>query len=163
RDLGEETTTRRKDPSLAIYGRGAAIARGRGGLIADTKVELGTHADGLRPLAAAVLTPDSSRVREASGSGPGRAHGPADEPVGPGTKVESGAAAAGVLPLADEVLTPDCSRFWKASEYEPGRARWSYDKQFGRDWSATLTDWDRSSPGRESPDDVVRETRARYV
>ncbi|WP_454860843.1 phosphoribosylaminoimidazolesuccinocarboxamide synthase [Promicromonospora soli] len=79
------------------------------------------------------------------------------------TKFEFGVDTDGVLTLADEVLTPDSSRFWKASEYEPGRAQWSYDKQFVRDWSSTLTDWDRTYPGPEVPDDVVKETRARYV
>ncbi|MFD6140607.1 phosphoribosylaminoimidazolesuccinocarboxamide synthase [Promicromonospora sp. NPDC060271] len=114
KDLGEETTSRLRDLSLTIYERGAEIARERGVLIADTKFEFGTDADG-------------------------------------------------VLTLADEVLTPDSSRFWKASEYEPGRGQWSYDKQFVRDWSSTLTDWDRTYPGPEIPADVVAETRARYV
>lgn len=79
------------------------------------------------------------------------------------TKFEFGHDAAGTLTLADEVLTPDSSRFWKASEYEPGRPQWSYDKQFVRDWSSTLTDWNRTEPGPAIPDDVVAETRARYV
>ena len=69
----------------------------------------------------------------------------------------------GEVTLIDEVLTPDSSRFWKASEYEPGRGQWSYDKQFVRDWSSTLTDWDRTYPGPEIPADVVAETRARYI
>lgn len=79
------------------------------------------------------------------------------------TKFEFGLDADGVLTLGDEVLTPDSSRFWKASEYEPGRAQWSYDKQFVRDWSSSLTTWDRTYPGPEVPDDIVKETRARYV
>jgi phosphoribosylaminoimidazole-succinocarboxamide synthase len=79
------------------------------------------------------------------------------------TKFEFGVDTDGVLTLADEVLTPDSSRFWKASEYEPGRSQWSYDKQFVRDWSSTLTDWDRTYPGPAIPADVVKETRARYV
>jgi len=79
------------------------------------------------------------------------------------TKFEFGRDAAGVLTLGDEVLTPDSSRFWKVSEYEPGRPQWSYDKQFVRDWSSSLKDWDRTAPGPVVPDDVVAETRARYV
>jgi len=79
------------------------------------------------------------------------------------TKFEFGWDAAGTLVLADEVLTPDSSRFWKVSEYEPGRQQWSYDKQFVRDWSSSLTSWDRTYPGPEVPVDVVAETRARYV
>lgn len=79
------------------------------------------------------------------------------------TKFEFGRDADGVLTLGDEVLTPDSSRFWKVSEYDPGRSQWSYDKQFVRDWSSSLTDWDRTDPGPEVPVDVVAETQARYV
>lgn len=79
------------------------------------------------------------------------------------TKFEFGWDSEGELVLADEVLTPDSSRFWKASEYVPGRPQWSYDKQFVRDWSSSLTSWNRTYPGPEVPPAVVAETRARYV
>jgi phosphoribosylaminoimidazole-succinocarboxamide synthase len=79
------------------------------------------------------------------------------------TKLEFGRDAAGTLTLADEVLTPDSSRFWKVAEYQPGRPQWSYDKQYLRDWSSSLTSWDRSYPGPPIPPDVVAETRARYL
>ena len=79
------------------------------------------------------------------------------------TKFEFGRDASGSLILADEVLTPDSSRFWKVSEYQPGRPQWSYDKQYLRDWSSSLGDWDRTYPGPPVPPDVVMETRARYV
>ncbi|RFU42998.1 phosphoribosylaminoimidazolesuccinocarboxamide synthase [Actinomadura logoneensis] len=78
------------------------------------------------------------------------------------TKLEFGRAADGTLVLGDEVLTPDSSRFWPADRYEPGRTQDSLDKQFVRDWSATL-DWDRTAPGPEIPAEVVDATRARYV
>jgi len=64
--------------------------------------------------------------------------------------------------LADEVLTPDSSRFWPADSWEPGRPQASFDKQFVRDWSATLH-WDRTPPGPEVPPEIVDATRARYV
>jgi phosphoribosylaminoimidazole-succinocarboxamide synthase len=79
------------------------------------------------------------------------------------TKFEFGRAASGRLILADEVLTPDSSRFWKVSEYQPGRPQWSYDKQYLRDWSSSLGDWNRTYPGPPVPPEVVKETRARYV
>ena len=79
------------------------------------------------------------------------------------TKFEFGVDAAGVLTLGDEVLTPDSSRFWPADRWQPGRRQTSYDKQLVRDWSSTLTDWNRTAPGPEVPSDVVAETRARYV
>ena len=56
----------------------------------------------------------------------------------------------GEIVLADEVLTPDSSRFWPADRWAPGRPQSSFDKQFVRDWSATL-DWDRTPPGPEIP------------
>ncbi|HEV2376938.1 MAG TPA: phosphoribosylaminoimidazolesuccinocarboxamide synthase [Streptosporangiaceae bacterium] len=79
------------------------------------------------------------------------------------TKLEFGWAPDGTLVLGDEVLTPDSSRFWASSEWRPGGPQRSLDKQFLRDWSATLTWWDRTPPGPEIPSEVVEATRARYV
>lgn len=77
------------------------------------------------------------------------------------TKFEFGLRDGAVV-LADEVLTPDSSRYWPAAAWQPGSAPPSYDKQFVRDY-ATSTGWDRTDPGPEIPDDVVRATRQRYV
>ena len=112
--VGRETAGDLERLTLAIYQRGAEIARQRGVIIADTKLEFGRD-------------------------------------------------AAGTLTLADEVLTPDSSRFWKVAEYQPGRPQWSYDKQYLRDWSSSLSSWDRNYPGPPIPPDVVAETRARYL
>ncbi len=78
------------------------------------------------------------------------------------TKLEFGLLPDGTLMLADEVLTPDSSRFWLADQWQPGRPQRSLDKQFVRDWSASL-DWDRRPPGPAIPDDVVAATQARYA
>ncbi len=79
------------------------------------------------------------------------------------TKLEFGHdPATGEIVLADEVLTPDSSRFWPAQRWAPGRPQPSFDKQFVRDWSATL-DWDRTPPGPEVPPEIVAATRARYI
>ena len=79
------------------------------------------------------------------------------------TKLEFGHdPATGEIVLADEVLTPDSSRFWPADRWAPGRPQPSFDKQFVRDWSATL-DWDRTPPGPEVPPEIVSAARARYV
>ena len=112
--VGRATADDLEQLTLAVYTRGAEIARERGVIIADTKFEFGSD-------------------------------------------------AAGVLILADEVLTPDSSRFWKMADYQPGRPQWSYDKQYLRDWSSSLRDWDRTYPGPPVPQEVVDETRARYV
>jgi phosphoribosylaminoimidazole-succinocarboxamide synthase len=77
------------------------------------------------------------------------------------TKLEFGRAPDGTLVLADEVLTPDSSRFWPADDWEPGRPQQGLDKQFVRDWSATL-DWDRTPPGPPIPPEIVEATRDRY-
>jgi phosphoribosylaminoimidazole-succinocarboxamide synthase len=79
------------------------------------------------------------------------------------TKFEFGHESRGQLVLADEIFTPDSSRFWREEHWSPGRTPVSYDKQFLRDWSASLTDWDRTYPGPAIPDDVVAETRRRYI
>ena len=79
------------------------------------------------------------------------------------TKLEFGLAQDGTIVLADEVLTPDSSRFWAASEWQPGGPQRYLDKQFVRDWSSTITGWDRKPPGPEAPQDIVNATRARYV
>jgi phosphoribosylaminoimidazole-succinocarboxamide synthase len=50
-----------RDAALAIYRRASAYARDRGIIIADTKFEFGTDADGKLYLIDEVLTPDSSR------------------------------------------------------------------------------------------------------
>jgi phosphoribosylaminoimidazole-succinocarboxamide synthase len=79
------------------------------------------------------------------------------------TKLEFGRAPDGTLVLGDEVLTPDSSRFWPADDWRPGRAQHGLDKQFVRDWSATITDWDRTPPGPPIPADIVGASRARYI
>ena len=67
------------------------------------------------------------------------------------------------LVVGDEVLTSDSSRFWPAADWQPGRQQYAFDKQFVRDWSATLTWWDRTAPGPEVPDEIVEATRNRYI
>ena len=79
------------------------------------------------------------------------------------TKIELGFAKDGRLVLGDELLTPDSSRFWAADEWKPGGVQRYLDKQFLRDWSSKLTDWDRTAPGPEIPEEVVEATRNRYI
>jgi phosphoribosylaminoimidazole-succinocarboxamide synthase len=58
--VGHEIASRARDISLSLYTRGAALARERGIIIADTKFELGV-VDGDLVLCDEVMTPDSSR------------------------------------------------------------------------------------------------------
>ncbi|MCL4211029.1 MAG: phosphoribosylaminoimidazolesuccinocarboxamide synthase [Phycisphaerales bacterium] len=67
--------------------------------------------------------------------------------------------------LIDEVLTPDSSRFWPASEFQPGRNQRSFDKQYVRDYLQGLVkagQWDKTPPGPPLPEEIVRNTLARY-
>ena len=77
------------------------------------------------------------------------------------TKFEWG-MVDGELILIDEVLTPDSSRFWPADKYQPGVNQPSFDKQFVRDWLGT-TDWDKNSSPPALPDEIVAQTRAKYI
>ena len=66
------------------------------------------------------------------------------------------------LILIDEVLTPDSSRFWPKATYQPGGSQKSFDKQYLRDYLLTL-DWDKTPPGPKLPQNVIDNTRAKYV
>jgi phosphoribosylaminoimidazole-succinocarboxamide synthase len=79
------------------------------------------------------------------------------------TKIELGTTDDGTLMLADELLTPDSSRFWSADEWKPGGTQRYLDKQFLRDWATNETDWNRTAPGPEVPEEVVEATRNRYI
>ncbi len=77
------------------------------------------------------------------------------------TKFEFGHTARGVI-LADEVLTPDSSRFWPADTYAPGEAQLSYDKQYVRDYLEEIR-WEKKPPAPGLPEEVQRNTSAKYV
>ena len=70
--VGLETAESLRDLTLAIYARAEGIARGRGIILADTKLEFGARQDGSIVLADEVLTPDSSRFWPADSWQPGR-------------------------------------------------------------------------------------------
>jgi phosphoribosylaminoimidazole-succinocarboxamide synthase len=69
--VGPAVFDRLRDAALAIYRRGAAHAESRGIILADTKFEFGTAADGELLLIDEVLTPDSSRYWPADTYAPG--------------------------------------------------------------------------------------------
>jgi phosphoribosylaminoimidazole-succinocarboxamide synthase len=77
------------------------------------------------------------------------------------TKFEFGTDKNGELVLIDEALTPDSSRFWPADSYEVGVSPQSFDKQYVRDYLETL-DWDKKAPGPKLPEEVIRNTVAKY-
>ena len=70
--VGSEVAATLRELTLQVYGRGEEIARERGIILADTKIEIGTRPDGTLVLADEVLTPDSSRFWPVGGWQPGR-------------------------------------------------------------------------------------------
>ncbi len=66
------------------------------------------------------------------------------------------------LILIDEALTPDSSRLWESATYVVGTSPDSYDKQFVRDWLAR-SGWDKESEPPQLPEDIVAQTRERYL
>ncbi len=80
------------------------------------------------------------------------------------TKFEWGLCDGEYL-LIDEVLTPDSSRFWPADKYAPGRDQESFDKQYVRNYLTGLVKegkWNKTPPGPALPDEIVKNTAARY-
>lgn len=71
--VGAERAEQLRDLTLALYRRGAEIARDAGIVLADTKFEFGLDASGGLVLGDEVLTPDSSRFWPADTWAPGSA------------------------------------------------------------------------------------------
>ncbi len=71
--VGPETAAAIRDLTLAVYRRAEQVARERGIILADTKLEFGARPDGTVVLADEVLTPDSSRFWPADEWEPGHA------------------------------------------------------------------------------------------
>ncbi|HEX4471475.1 MAG TPA: phosphoribosylaminoimidazolesuccinocarboxamide synthase [Nocardioides sp.] len=79
--VGEATAATLRELTLEVYARAESVARGRGIILADTKLELGRRADGTIVLADEVLTPDSSRFWPAGDWQPGRAQPSYDKQI----------------------------------------------------------------------------------
>ncbi|MEP7148145.1 MAG: phosphoribosylaminoimidazolesuccinocarboxamide synthase [Acidobacteriota bacterium] len=77
--VGQETADRLRTASLELYRRAGEHAVTRGIIIADTKFEFGTDADGNVLLIDEVLTPDSSRFWSAATYEPGHAQASFDK------------------------------------------------------------------------------------
>jgi phosphoribosylaminoimidazole-succinocarboxamide synthase len=77
-EVGADDAAELRRLTLAVYARAEEVARGRGLILADTKLEFGRPADAPGDpilLADEVLTPDSSRFWPADGWQPGRPGG----------------------------------------------------------------------------------------
>jgi phosphoribosylaminoimidazole-succinocarboxamide synthase len=77
------------------------------------------------------------------------------------TKFEFGERDGEII-VIDEMLTPDSSRYWPRDAYRPGTSPPSFDKQYVRDYMDS-TGWNHEPPAPRLPDEVVANTRAKYV
>ena len=129
--VGPELAERLRTLTLAVYAFAEALARDRGVLLADTKLEVGTDAtvDGdALVLGDEVLTPDSSRFWPADGWRPGRAQPSFDKQYVRDwlTSPASGWDRHGDQdppPLPDDVVERTRDRYVEAYERLTGR-RW---------------------------------------
>jgi phosphoribosylaminoimidazole-succinocarboxamide synthase len=130
----------------------------------STKAELGDHDENIS-LEKMMEIVGSERAREISAISSDLYKKAADfalskEIIIADTKFELG-ELDGRLILIDEVLTPDSSRFWLVDKYEPGKSQPSFDKQFLRDYLASL-DWDKNPPAPDLPQEIIEKTKLRY-
>jgi phosphoribosylaminoimidazole-succinocarboxamide synthase len=79
--VGDEAAKRLRELTLTVYDRAEAIARDRGIILADTKLEFGRDEAGGTMLADEVLTPDSSRFWPADEWEPGHAQPAYDKQI----------------------------------------------------------------------------------
>jgi phosphoribosylaminoimidazole-succinocarboxamide synthase len=86
-DIGADAAAELRELTLAVYARAEQVARERGVILADTKLEFGTrpasadHGRGQVVLADEVLTPDSSRYWPAAEWEPGRPQASYDKQI----------------------------------------------------------------------------------
>ena len=126
--IGDDAAAELRMLTMEVYGKAHEIARERGIILADTKLEFGRRDDGTTVLADEVLTPDSSRFWSAAGWQPGRPQESYDKQIVRDwlTSPESGwDRASGEAPpsLPEAVIDRTRSRYVEAFELLTGE-RW---------------------------------------
>ncbi len=124
--VGEEAASRLRDLTLQVYARAEEVARERGIILADTKLEFGRRPDGTVVLGDEVLTPDSSRFWPADQWQPGRSQPSYDKQIVRDwlTSPASGwdrASGEQPPPLPAEVVERTRSRYIEAYELLTGQ------------------------------------------
>jgi phosphoribosylaminoimidazole-succinocarboxamide synthase len=79
--VGDDEAAELRLLTMAVYEHAHDVARKRGIILADTKLEFGARPDGTTVLADEVLTPDSSRFWPAADWQPGRAQASYDKQI----------------------------------------------------------------------------------
>ena len=115
-----------RDLTIAVYRTAEDIASQRGVILADTKFEFGTRADGTIVLADEVLTPDSSRYWPKESWSPGKAQPSFDKQYLRDwlTSAASGWDRNGTLPppaLPNDVVAQTRAKYIEAYERLTGR------------------------------------------
>ncbi|GAA4707775.1 phosphoribosylaminoimidazolesuccinocarboxamide synthase [Nocardioides conyzicola] len=123
--IGADRAAELRDLTLAVYARAEGIARERGIILADTKLEFGARPDGTTVLGDEVLTPDSSRFWPAAEWSPGRTQASYDKQIVRNWALspESGwdrASGEAPPPLPPEVVERTRSRYVEAYELLTG-------------------------------------------
>ncbi len=124
--IGTQRAAALRDLTLAVYARAEAVARDRGIILADTKLEFGARPDGTVVLADEVLTPDSSRFWPADQWQPGRTQPSFDKQIVRNwlTSPDSGwDRSTGAKPpsLPEEVVARTRAKYIEAYERLTGR------------------------------------------
>ena len=145
--IGRGLAERLRELTIALYERGAEVARERGIIVADTKFEFG-FAGGELILIDEVLTPDSSRFWPADGYTPGRAQPSFDKQFVRDWLDASGWDHEPPPPdLPDEVVSKTASTYHEAYErvtsekFEHYRHRMGITS--GADWERAAVDLER--------------------
>lgn len=123
--VGDDAAAELRMLTMEVYGKAHDLARGRGIILADTKLEFGRRPDGTTILADEVLTPDSSRFWPAADWQPGRAQESYDKQIVRNwlTSAESGwdrSSGEAPPPLPDEVVERTRRRYVEAYELLTG-------------------------------------------
>ncbi|MGH8893521.1 MAG: phosphoribosylaminoimidazolesuccinocarboxamide synthase [Actinomycetes bacterium] len=124
--VGVDVAAELRRITLTVYDRARALARDRGIIVADTKLELGRASDGDIVLADEVLTPDSSRFWPAAEWKPGRPQPSYDKQFVRDwlTSPASGwdrSSGEGPPPLPDEVVERTRAKYVEAYQRLTGR------------------------------------------
>lgn len=123
--IGRQDAEALRDLTLAVYAKAEGIARERGIILADTKLEFGRRSDGTIVLADEVLTPDSSRFWPRSRWQPGRSQPSFDKQIVRDwlTSAESGwdpASDSAPPVLPDHIVTRTRTEYIRAYEMLTG-------------------------------------------
>jgi phosphoribosylaminoimidazole-succinocarboxamide synthase len=103
--------------TLKLYDTAAEYALGRGIILADTKFEFGTSADGEITLGDEALTPDSSRFWELDGWAPGQSQPSFDKQFVRDWLISSGWDKKSPPPeLPEEIIEKTAARYEEAFE-----------------------------------------------